>query len=110
MENPTNQLVTEAKLEEALRRFEQSLLATLAKRTSSPRYFSTKDASRYLDVSYQYLEVLRCHGGGPPYLTLGRRMVRYLQSDLDAWAMSQRKTHTSQSVPGVCPTRAGNTK
>ncbi len=69
---------------------------------SIPEYLSTKQAARYLGVSYQYLEVQRCHGDGPPYLTLGRRMVRYLKSDLDAWATSQRKTHTSSpNVPCV---------
>lgn len=110
MENEKDLPVTQAKLEEAFQRFERSIIAALAKNIS-PEYLSTKQVAKILNVSYQYLEIQRCHGGGPPYVTLGKRAVRYLKSDVDAWATSQRKAHTSQSMPSVCaPARIGDRK
>jgi len=60
-------------------------------------YFDTRAAGDYLSLSPKYLEKLRWQGGGPAYYRLGG--VRYLQSDLDEWRESRRRTSTSDQGP-----------
>jgi predicted DNA-binding transcriptional regulator AlpA len=45
---------------------------------------NTKEAAAYLGVSSSWLDKLRCVGGGPKYLKLGRRVL-YRDADLDEW-------------------------
>jgi excisionase family DNA binding protein len=47
-------------------------------------YLTTEEASKYLNVSTQYLEIARHKGDGPPYIKLARA-VRYKRTDLDSW-------------------------
>jgi predicted DNA-binding transcriptional regulator AlpA len=46
---------------------------------------STSDVAELTGTSTQYWEVLRSKGGGPPYVRLSPRRVRYRRSDLIAW-------------------------
>lgn len=48
-----------------------------------------------LQVSIRTLQGWRLSGGGPPFIKLGRRSVRYRMSDLDRWIEEQRRTSTS---------------
>ena len=57
-------------------------------------WLTTAEAAQHLKVSKQWLEKLRCWGGGPKFSLLGR-CVRYLKSELDAWAISRERTSTS---------------
>lgn len=57
----------------------------------------TEGAARRLGLSASTLEKLRCLGGGPAYLKLGRRVV-YEPTDLDAWKAARRTLSTSQRV------------
>lgn len=55
-------------------------------------YLTAKQAANYTGVSESYLAKLRMDDspvGGPKFLRIGVRMIRYRRSDLDAW-MSQR--------------------
>ena len=55
---------------------------------------SAPEAARHLRLSEPYLAKLRCWGGGPSFLKLGRRVV-YRRSDLDAWLEGKLRVSTS---------------
>jgi predicted DNA-binding transcriptional regulator AlpA len=57
--------------------------------------FDTERAAQRLGLSISTLEKMRCLGGGPAYLKLGRRVV-YEVADLDAWKAARRTLSTSQ--------------
>lgn len=44
-----------------------------------------KDVARTLGVSVHCVRHWRAHGGGPPWLRLGERLVRYDLAALRAW-------------------------
>ncbi len=58
------------------------------------RLLSTPEAGRLLGVSPRTLEDWRLHGGGPLFRKLGRRLVRYLASDLQAFVEEARRANT----------------
>lgn len=67
-----------------------------ASRTASvPDILDTRAAAKYLGCSTQFLEILRCKGGGPPFAKLGG-LVRYRRSSLEAWVASSEITSTSE--------------
>jgi len=59
-------------------------------------YLKPAEAAVYLQVSEAYLAKLRCQGGGPVFVALGRRAVRYKRSDLDEWMKLFIRQHTSE--------------
>jgi hypothetical protein len=59
-------------------------------------YLTEKCAGQYTGVSDKYLRKLRCVGGGPVYVKVGRRVV-YDQADLDAWLDSLKVKSTSDA-------------
>jgi len=68
------------------------------------KYVSTRTAARYLGVSTGFLEQARVDGEGPAYLKLGdtkKATVRYLLSDLDAFA-EMRRVIPSEKKKGDC--------
>lgn len=67
-----------------------SQLASLA---GDPGALSTPVAAEYLGLSPATLETLRCRGGGPPFVKLGRR-VAYRREDLEAWLARSRRSST----------------
>ena len=56
-----------------------------------------REAANYLGLSISTLNKLRCSGGGPPFLKLGRA-VRYSPDDLKEWLDSRRVRSTSEIV------------
>jgi hypothetical protein len=50
---------------------------------------NTRAAARYIGLSKSTLEKARVYGGGPPFVRVTARAIRYRIEDLDAW-MSQR--------------------
>ena len=54
----------------------------------------TRAAAAYTGFAKSTLEKLRVHGGGCPYMRVGRVVV-YDPDDLDAWLASHRRTSTS---------------
>jgi predicted DNA-binding transcriptional regulator AlpA len=58
--------------------------------------FRTRDAARYVGLSASTLEKFRVMGRGPAYRKLGKKLVIYLRSDLDAWLDQCRRTSTSE--------------
>ena len=54
------------------------------------------EAAKYLDCSHRTLQKKRGVGGGPKYLKIGR-LVKYRQSDLDAFLVACERENTSQA-------------
>jgi hypothetical protein len=59
--------------------------------------FDTVDAAIYIDARPNYLEKLRCNGGGPVFIK-HRGLVRYDPDDLDAWLNACKRRSTSDAV------------
>jgi len=57
---------------------------------------SEKQAADFLGLSPRALQAWRTKGGGPPYLRIGHRTVRYSQTDLEAWLENRRFENTAQ--------------
>jgi hypothetical protein len=53
------------------------------------------DAAAFLDLTPRFLEMRRFRGGGPPFIRVSRRCVRYLMSDLQTWVEERRRTSTA---------------
>jgi predicted DNA-binding transcriptional regulator AlpA len=64
---------------------------------SVTRKLTVKETAAYLAVSKSWLDKRRLDGHGPAYLKLGRRVV-YDIIDLENWAASNRRRHTSEST------------
>jgi len=58
---------------------------------------STPEAASYLGLGKSTLDKLRLRGGGPKFITLGRRVV-YDAADLQAWVESRKRTSTSEPL------------
>lgn len=54
----------------------------------------TRAAAAYTGLAKSTLEKLRVHGGGCPYMRIGRVVV-YDQDELDAWLTSHKRMSTS---------------
>ncbi len=65
---------------------------------SPTRKLAVPEAARFLGLSKSWLDKRRLEGGdGPAYLKLGRRVV-YDLKDLEKWASSNRRKHTSETA------------
>lgn len=58
---------------------------------------SPGDAAKILGLATSTLAKMRCWGGGPPFLKLGRA-IRYLRADCIAWRDSRRVRNTSEGA------------
>ncbi len=56
---------------------------------------NTYEAANFLGLSPRTLEALRLRGGGPPFIRVTVKAVRYKPADLDAWIESRRRHSTS---------------
>ena len=64
------------------------------------RLLTGAEAAERLGVSPRTLEDWRLRGGGPVYIKLGRRLVRYGPDELDAFVAEGARTNTGGGVPG----------
>jgi hypothetical protein len=58
------------------------------------------DAARHLGLAPATLAKMRCRGGSPSFLRLGRKIM-YVRADLDTWLAARRVRHTSEGTS--CP-------
>jgi hypothetical protein len=65
--------------------------------SSDPAKLSAREAAQHTGLSAATLAKLRCWGGGPEYLKLGRR-VMYERHVLDAWVDRRRARNTSDAA------------
>ncbi len=56
-----------------------------------------KVAADYLDLTDRTMQALRQQGGGPRYIVISARCIRYRRIDLKAWADSLMCSSTSDS-------------
>jgi predicted DNA-binding transcriptional regulator AlpA len=70
-----------------------------AKRDNPQELLRTSGAAAITGLSVSTLNKLRCSGGGPAFLKLGRA-VRYKAVDLKDWLDSRRVMSTSEIVIG----------
>ena len=56
---------------------------------------SQKLVARILSVSPRALEAWRMRGGGPPFIRISKRCVRYRRCDVEAW-LADLKQRSSQ--------------
>ena len=58
---------------------------------------SPTEAARYLGLAVSTLAKMRCWGGGPEFLKLGRK-VGYERSPCDEWKKQRRARNTSDAA------------
>ena len=63
----------------------------------SPLLLAEKEAAKILGFSERTLQKWRNLGGGPRFVRVSRRAIRYRQVDLDAWIESRLRNSTSDS-------------
>lgn len=60
-----------------------------------PIMLKTDEVAEMLGVAPRTLEDWRCRGGGPPYVSVSRRCVRYRLRDVETWLEARNRTSTS---------------
>jgi len=61
------------------------------------RFHSRRSAAEFLRLSERTLERYAVEGGGPPFATVGRRVI-YAESDLVAWMRARMVASTSDAA------------
>ena len=58
-----------------------------------------KPAADFLELTPRSLQAYRQRGGGPQFVRLSARCIRYRRHDLNAWNVSRLRTSTSDPGP-----------
>ena len=58
-----------------------------------------KAAADFLNVTTRTMQSLRQRGGGPRFMRLSARCIRYTRADLKAWAEERLRTSTADTGP-----------
>ena len=53
------------------------------------------EAARFLGLTERFLEVRRQRGGGPRFIVISSRCIRYRRLDLRAWSEARLRSSTS---------------
>jgi predicted DNA-binding transcriptional regulator AlpA len=56
---------------------------------------NSKQAAIYLGLAKVTLDTMRCRGGGPPFVRISRKAIRYRVGDLDQWMADRLVANTS---------------
>ena len=64
--------------------------------------FDARAAASLIGLAVATLAKLRCVGGGPAYLKLGRKVL-YRRSDLAAWLNARRVANTTEAAISLPP-------
>jgi predicted DNA-binding transcriptional regulator AlpA len=70
-------------------------LAATPESLTGQELLDARQAAAVLHAQVQTLAKWRCQGGGPHFIRLSRRMIRYRRSDLDAFIAARTRTHTT---------------
>lgn len=68
---------------------------------AATQLLTTAEAVERLGLSPRTVEMWRITGDGPRYRKLGRRAVRYAESELAAFAAANTRDSTSRPIPGM---------
>ena len=63
-----------------------------------PEYMSVQDVAAYTSLTPDFWNKLRCDGGGPRYVKISARVIRYRRSDVDAWMEERMRLSTFQEA------------
>lgn len=64
------------------------------------RLIPERDAADFLGYTMRALQNWRLRGGGPSYVKVSARSIRYRRRDLVAWTESKLTAHTTASSVG----------
>jgi len=80
----------------------------MSKQSSSPatsrdpdhldRLIDERQAAKFLGYSPRALQNWRVRGGGPKFVKVSKRSIRYRRRDLIEWANTKTQKSTSQSI------------
>ena len=59
------------------------------------RLIDEKAAAKFLGLTHRTMQAMRQRGGGPRYVVISSRCLRYRRTDLRDWADSRLRTSTS---------------
>ena len=59
----------------------------------------TTEAAFLLGLSPRTLEAFRLRGGGPPFIAVTPKAIRYRRQDLEKWIAARRRVSTSDTRP-----------
>jgi predicted DNA-binding transcriptional regulator AlpA len=62
------------------------------------RLIDEKEAALYLGYTVRALQNWRLRGGGPRFVKVSARSIRYRRADLDAWIESKLVSSTSEAA------------
>ena len=65
--------------------------------TSNPILLSEKEVGQLLGFSVRTLQKWRGEGGGPKFVQVSPRAIRYRMVDIEAWIEGRLRTSTSDS-------------
>ncbi len=54
-----------------------------------------KQAAAFIKLTCRFLQARRYRGGGPAYVRVSPKVVRYMKRDLITWAKERRQTSTA---------------
>lgn len=57
-----------------------------------------REAASILCYSVRALQNWRCRGGGPDFVKVSSRSVRYRRADLEKWIMARTVSNTGQAI------------
>jgi len=69
----------------------------ISSETPLERLMNEKEAAPFLGVSVRTLQCWRVRGGGPRFIRISRRAVRYCPSDLAEWIAARRVSNTGEA-------------
>ena len=72
------------------------------------RLIPETEAAEFLGYTVRALQNWRLRGGGPNFIKVSRRSVRYRRRDLIAWADDRLCANTSEKAVSPRPIRAGS--
>ena len=73
-----------------------------ASATVQKRLLTSKEAAAILGLSHRTLDTLRVRGGGPPFVRLQRRAIRYDRGELEGWAAAHQRYTSTTHADSLC--------
>ena len=70
------------------------------RQSAGHEYLTVKEAAEYLRLAPQTLDKFRHFGGGPEYIRVTARAIRYERAALDAWMAERRQTACADYMGG----------
>jgi predicted DNA-binding transcriptional regulator AlpA len=62
------------------------------------RLLTEREAAAFLGYTIRALQNWRVRGGGPKFIKISARSIRYCRRDLIAWIEARRCAHTSEEL------------